>query len=299
MILRCERLGKRYGRRAVLADVSLEVRQGEVLGLLGPNGAGKSTLIKLMTGLIWPTSGRVLVHGHDVHGEHAQAMARLGAIIEWPAFLPELTARQNLAMLSGGYGADYRRRQEEIVALVGMTAHLDRRVSTYSTGMKQRLGIALALLPDSELVILDEPTNGLDPNGMVEMRELIRKFNRELGVTVLVSSHLLGEIEQICHRVAILHQGRLRCCESLEQLLARRASGWQLRCDAPAAAVERLRAAGREAAVADDGAVWLEGCDAAGAAAANRLLNEAGFQVWHLACRQPTLEEFFLSEVQG
>lgn len=299
MILRCENLGKRYGRREVLAGVDLEVCQGEVLGLLGPNGAGKSTLIKLMTGLIWPSSGRVLVHGHDVHSEHGQAMARLGAIIEWPAFILEMTARQNLAMLSGGHGPVYRRRLEEICALVGMGAHLDRRVGTYSTGMKQRLGIALALLPDSELVILDEPTNGLDPNGMVEMRELIRRFNRELGVTVLVSSHLLGEIEQVCHRVAILHHGRLRCCESLEQLLGRQASGWLLQCDTPAAAIDRLRGAGWEAVAGDDGAIWLGGCDAAGAAAANRLLNEAGFQVWHLARRQPTLEEFFLSEVQG
>lgn len=298
MILCCENLGKRYGRQEVLSGINLEVQRGEVLGLLGPNGAGKSTLIKLITGLIWPSSGRVSVHGYDVHSEHRQAMGRLGAIIEWPAFIPELTARHNLAMLSGGHGAAYRQKMADICATVGMIPHLDRRVGTFSTGMKQRLGIALALLPDSDLVILDEPTNGLDPSGIVEIRELIRTFNRDLGVTVLVSSHLLGEVEQVCHRVAILHRGHLLCCESLDVLLGRQSGGWLIQCDNPTAALERLHVAGWDAVDNANGGILIRGCAAEGAAAANRLLNEAGFKVWHLARQQPTLEEFFLNEVQ-
>ncbi|MEI3001148.1 MAG: ABC transporter ATP-binding protein [Victivallis sp.] len=198
MSVECFCLTKRYGRRVVLDDVSLEINDGGVTGLIGPNGAGKSTLIKLITGLIWPTEGFVLVDGFDAHREHTKAMRRIGAVIEWPAFIPDLSARANLDIFSGGHGRAYREKRAEILRFMELESVLDRKVGSFSTGMRQRLGITLALLPDSEFIILDEPTNGLDPAGIVEIRQIIREYNRQFGVSVMVSSHLLSEVEQIC-----------------------------------------------------------------------------------------------------
>ena len=207
MLIQTFSVTKRYGRKTVLEDVSFGLDTGEVVGLIGPNGAGKSTLIKLISGLIYPTSGKVMVNGYDVHSQHKIAFRNFGAIIEWPSFYADLTARQNLDLLSGGSGAAYQERLKDVISLVGMERHLNSKVNTFSTGMKQRLGIALALLPDSRVIILDEPTNGLDPGGIVEIREIIREFNRRYGTTVLVSSHLLGEIEQICDKIALIADG--------------------------------------------------------------------------------------------
>ena len=221
MSIECANLVKSYGRKEIIKDISVSIREGAITGLIGPNGAGKSTFIKLITGLVHPDSGTVLIDGYDSSFEHIRAMQHLGAVVEWSSFYPDLTARQNLMILSGGYGRKYRQKVEEVTGFLGVRDVLDRKTGTFSTGMKQRLGIALALLPDSKYIILDEPANGLDPAGIVEIRNLIRECREQAGVTVLVSSHLLGEMELICDDVIMIVDGELRASGELKKLLHR------------------------------------------------------------------------------
>ena len=303
MSVECFCLTKRYGRRAVLDDVSLEINDGGVTGLIGPNGAGKSTLIKLITGLIWPTEGFVLVDGFDAHREHTKAMRRIGAVIEWPAFIPDLFARANLDIFSGGHGRAYREKRAEILRFMELESVLDRKVGSFSTGMRQRLGITLALLPDSEFIILDEPTNGLDPAGIVEIRQIIREYNRQFGVSVMVSSHLLSEVEQICDHLILIDGGRLKAWGEIGELLDSRPR-LRLRTDRPESAAALLRRAVAGNALppcgienGPDGILLELGESCAGAV--NRLLVENGFNVTHLAVERQTLENFFLKETAG
>ena len=219
MILSCNNLSKRFGKKLAVNDASFDLESGDILGLIGPNGAGKSTLLKMIVGLIWPNSGSVKICGYDVYQQHRQAMANLGAIIEWPAFHDELTARTNLKILSGGHGKKYERKLEDIAEFIDIRDYLDQKVNSFSTGMKQRLGIALALLPNSKFIILDEPTNGLDPGGIIEIRSIIREYNRQFGTTILVTSHMLGEIENICSKVIIINKGRIISSGSMNELL--------------------------------------------------------------------------------
>lgn len=221
-IVKCSAVTKKYGRKIAVNNIDLDIQEHDIFGLLGPNGAGKSTLIKMMTGLIWPTSGAISIQGHDVCDNHLEAMKNIGAIIEWPSFIPYLTARQNLYILSGGAGKAFTKKMEEVVDFVNMKPNLDKKVEYFSTGMKQRLGIALALLPDSKFVILDEPTNGLDPNGIIEIRNILKDYNRQFGTTILLSSHLLNEVEQVCSKIAIIHNGQLVALGNIEDLLKNR-----------------------------------------------------------------------------
>ena len=219
MILTCNNLSKRFGRKLAVDNASFEVDSGDILGLIGPNGAGKTTLLKMIVGLIWPNSGSVNICGYDVYQQHRLAMANIGAIIEWPAFHDELTARTNLKILSGGRGKEYEDKLKQIADFIDIKDYLDLKVGCFSTGMKQRLGIALALLPDSRFIILDEPTNGLDPGGIIEIRSIIREYNRQFGTTILITSHMLGEIENICSKVVIINKGRIITSGSMAELL--------------------------------------------------------------------------------
>lgn len=219
MILSCNNLSKRFGKKIAVDNASFELNSGDILGLIGPNGAGKSTLLKMIVGLIWPNSGSVSICGYDVYQQHRQAMTNLGAVIEWPAFHDELTARTNLKILSGGCGEKYEQKLENIADFIDIKGYLDQKVGTFSTGMKQRLGIALALLPDSKFIILDEPTNGLDPGGIIEIRSIIREYNRLFGTTILITSHMLGEIENICSKVVIINEGKIIASGSMSELL--------------------------------------------------------------------------------
>ncbi len=207
-------LTKRYGDTLAVDGVDLLVHPGEVYGFLGPNGAGKTTTLRILTGLIAPTSGTVRVLGGSPG--QAQVLARTGSMIESPAFYPYLSGLDNLRLLAE-YAEVPRTRIAEVLALVDLTDRARDRFSTYSLGMKQRLGVAAALLKDPELVILDEPTNGLDPAGMRDMRRLIRELGAD-GRTVLLSSHLLGEVQQICDRVGIISEGRMVAEHAVEEL---------------------------------------------------------------------------------
>lgn len=294
MILDCKNLSKRFGGKYAVRDISLSLGEGSILGIIGPNGAGKSTLIKMITGLIWPDSGSATIHGFDVHRQHCQAMRLCGAIIEWPAFIPYLSAKRNLDILSGGHGKAYEAKLREITSFVDLDQRLNDKVEIFSTGMKQRLGIALALLPDSKFIILDEPTNGLDPGGIVEIRNIIRDYNRQFGVTVIITSHMLGEIQHICHEIALIRGGRIAAAGSLQELLHNDDRAMLL-CNDPRRAQSLLSASTlpiREIIVSGD--ELHVHIDSDCLADINSLLVNAGMQVSRLELRHKSLEDFFI-----
>jgi ABC-type multidrug transport system ATPase subunit len=208
-ILQTRQLGKRYGNRWAVKNLNLEVHRGDVFGFLGPNGAGKSTTIRMILSLIRPTLGETELFGYPLRTRRSDALQRVGGIVEKPDFYLYLSAYKNLQIIGALTGGAGRKKIMEVLDLVGLTHRAADRVKTYSHGMKQRLGIAQALLSDPELVILDEPTNGLDPQGMKEVRDLIVHLSRDKKKTVILSSHLLNEIELVANRMAIINNGEL------------------------------------------------------------------------------------------
>jgi ABC-type multidrug transport system ATPase subunit len=218
LVLEIEGLHKRFGNVVAVHDLSLHVPRGGVFGLLGPNGSGKTTTIGMLLGLIRPTSGSIRLFGKDVRDAHEPALRRIGAMVESPAFYPDLSGRANLRYFQGISPRAAGRSVDELLQLVGLSERAHSKFRTYSLGMKQRLGIAYALLGDPELVFLDEPTNGLDPAGMAEIRELIVQLAKG-GHTIVLSSHLLHEVEQVCDDVAILSRGRLIAQGKVQELV--------------------------------------------------------------------------------
>jgi ABC-2 type transport system ATP-binding protein len=199
---------KIFAGRTAVDDLSFTVPRGEIFGLLGHNGAGKSTAIGMMLGQVWPTSGEVKICGHDVQTNRRDALLPVGAIFETPVFYDYLSGARNLEILSTYTAPTSRARIREVVEWVGLTGREQSKVRTYSHGMRSRLALAQALLPKPELLILDEPSDGLDPEGIHEMRQTILRLQRELGLTILLSSHLLNEVEQLCTRIAVLQNGK-------------------------------------------------------------------------------------------
>jgi len=207
-VIQLRNVGKQFGRRWAVRDLDLAVPRGEIFGLLGHNGAGKSTTIGMMLGQVWPTTGELRICGHDITRNRAQALYRVGAIFETPVFYDYLSGWRNLEILSHYTAPTPPEHISKIVEWVGLTGREHDKVGKYSHGMRTRLALAQALLPDPELLILDEPSDGLDPEGIHEMRLTIQRLQRELGLTILLSSHLLNEVEQLCTRIAVLNQGR-------------------------------------------------------------------------------------------
>lgn len=282
-------LSKRYGS-GVLAvhDLDLRVRRGEVYGFLGPNGAGKSTTLKMLVGLIRPTGGSARVAGFEPGSP--SGLARTGALVENPAFYPYLSGRDNLRVIARYTGAAPG-KVDAALEEVDLIGRAKDRYGIYSQGMKQRLGVAAALLKEPDLLILDEPTNGFDPQGMVEMRDLIRRLGQG-NRTVLLSSHLLGEVEQICQRIGVIQEGRLVAEGTLGEL--RGESGLVVRAE-PAERARQLldQLLGAEAVTEVDGAFQLR-TSPERAADLNRRLVEAGIDVSELRPRERSLEEVFL-----
>jgi ABC-2 type transport system ATP-binding protein len=217
-VLVTEKLTRAYGDRLAVRGLDLDVHAGEVFGFLGPNGAGKTTTIRMCLGLVRPTSGRVLLLGRDVSRHGAEVLPRVGALIESPALYGYMSGVANLRCFADTLCGVPRGRIDEVLALVDLTERRRDRVSTYSMGMKQRLGLAVALLHDPDLLVLDEPANGLDPAGIVEMRSLLRRLAGQ-GKTIFLSSHVLAEVEQTCDRVAILNAGELVRVAPVQDLL--------------------------------------------------------------------------------
>ena len=234
-------VGKRYGKTAALDDLNLSVRPGEVFGFLGANGAGKTTFTRCAAGLIRPTSGEVLVGGHDVRKQRKAALSRLGIVPDQYELYPELTAPQHLRLfgrLRGLRGDALESRIHETMRIIGMEPNADKPASAFSHGMKQRTCIGIAILHKPALIILDEPTNGLDPRGAFELRQLIRGLASQ-GCAVFLNSHVLSEVEQVCDRVAILHKGRLIAVGTQDELRARLGGtgGTRIRLANPSAAL--------------------------------------------------------------
>ncbi|GAB4427033.1 MAG: ABC transporter ATP-binding protein [Chloroflexi bacterium OHK40] len=291
-----EDLTKRYGARLAVDGLTLRVERGEIFGLLGPNGAGKTTTIGMLLGLLRPSAGAARVLGHDVQRNPAAALRGVGAMIEAPALYPYLSGADNLRVLARAGGLPDSRIAASLAA-VELTARARDPARTYSQGMKQRLAIAGALLPDPELIILDEPTNGLDPAGTAEIRSLIRDLAAG-GRTVLLCSHQLHEVEQLCGRVAILKAGRLVAEGQVAELL-RRGQGLRVRVERDAARAAELAAAlPWVAGVERAGDLLLVDAPAGRAAELNAHLTSAGVLVAEIGARGGSLEEFFL-EVTG
>jgi ABC-2 type transport system ATP-binding protein len=293
-VVETRELGKRYGDAIVAVNqLTMRVRRGEVYGFLGPNGAGKTTTLRILLGLIRPTSGSARVLG-AAPGSPA-GLSRIGALVETPAFYPFLSGRDNLSVLARHAGVPSP-RIEVVLEEVELTGRAGDRFATYSLGMKQRLGVAAALLKDPELLILDEPTNGMDAAGMAEMRTFIRSLG-ENGRTVLLSSHLMGEVEQVCDRVGVIHGGRLVGEGTLDDLRGRAS----LRVLAePLDAAQRVVAgvSGVEhVAIVDDG--LRIAADPGSAAEINRALVESGVAVSELRLERASLEKIFLELTQG
>lgn len=255
-IISTSRLTKAFGKLVAVNDLNLEVMRGDVFGFLGPNGSGKTTTIRMLLGLIRPTAGRAILFGMDNADQLPAILQRIGAIVETPVFYPYLTGMDNLRVVAAASGLQSgkinQRRIDEVLELVELRKQEKLIYRKYSLGMKQRLGIAAALLTDPELVMLDEPTNGLDPAGMFEIRQLIRRL-AELGKTIFLSSHLLNEVQQVCNRVAILQKGNLikqgnvrELLRGSEQVLIRLRSAEETQ--AALAALRELR---------DQGATWI------------------------------------------
>jgi ABC-type multidrug transport system ATPase subunit len=294
LVIETRALTKRYGEAIVAVDdLALRVRRGEVYGFLGPNGAGKTTTLRMLLGLVRPTSGRVAVLGAPPGSP--QGLARIGAMVEAPAFYPYLSGRDNLRVLARHAGVT-EDRVEAVLEQVRLSDRAGDRSATYSMGMKQRLGVAAALLKDPELLILDEPTNGLDPAGMAEMREFVRSLG-EGGRTVVLSSHLMGEIEQVSDRVGVIRDGSLVAEGTVEELRGR--AGLRVRAEPLA---EAARLVGALPDVDDvtrvDGMLELT-VDTAHAPTINRMLVQAGIAVSELYPRTASLEEVFLELTTG
>jgi ABC-2 type transport system ATP-binding protein len=291
-------LTKRFGSRAAVDDVDLLVPRGSAFGYLGPNGAGKTTLIRLLLGLTRADSGTMSLLGIPVPGERRQALARVGAIVDEPRFHGHLTGRENLRMLAAARGGGAERQIVPALDRTGLTERADDRVSAYSMGMRQRLGLASCLLADPQLLILDEPMNGLDPAGMHEMREMIRGLVDE-GRTVVLSSHLLDEVERTCDAVAIVDHGRVIRQGPIHELTTVSGGSLEVQCSDPAAAARALaqtRFEAGTAAGADGLTVTLaDGTAREQTAEVNRRLVEAGIAVYGLHQAHASLEDWFLS----
>jgi ABC-2 type transport system ATP-binding protein len=297
-------LTKRFGERVAVDNVDLLVPRGSAFGYLGPNGAGKTTLIRMLLGLTRATTGTMRVLGRPVPAERAAALAGVGAIVEEPRFHRYLTGRENLAVIAAAREREAHGRIAGALARVGLIGRADERVSTYSLGMRQRLGVARALLGDPELLILDEPTNGLDPAGIHEFRGMIHGFVAE-GRTVLLSSHLLDEVEKICDAVAIVDHGRVVMQGSLAELRGGRetvligsSDGVQVQAllvTHPAVRSAAKTPEGIRVTLRPDFPLTAE--DAA--ADVNRFLVEAGLAVHRLEPARTSLEERFLEITSG
>jgi ABC-2 type transport system ATP-binding protein len=292
-------LSKTYGRRGVRAvrDVSLSVAPGEVYGFLGPNGAGKSTTIRMMLGLIAPTGGEVRLFGQDLRAD-GSVLKRVGSLVDGGAFYPFLSGRRNLEVVAKTHGGDPQRgagaRIDALLDQVGLAKDANRKVKGYSTGMRQRLGVAAALLHDPDVVILDEPVNGLDAAGIQEMRALIRGLAADRGKTVFLSSHLLHEVQQVCDRVAIISKGEIVREAGIHELLRGEAG---LRVEAVPLEIAEAALAARWAVERQDGALLVRATRDDAPDVARRLIG-AGADLFGLSVEQRNLEEVFLSITQ-
>jgi len=293
-IIETRNLSFAIGKTQILSDVSLSVPQGSIYGFLGPNGAGKTTLIRILLNLFSAGNDKVFLFGKDVTRNRVEVLKKIGRFVEQPSLYGHLTGAENLAITQTYYGVESS-KVEEALALVGMTEFANRKVKAYSLGMRQRIAIAQALIHDPELLILDEPTNGLDPNGIKEIRELLVSLNKDHGKTIFVSSHLLSEIEKMCTHVGVIHHGRVLYQGVIDKLPKNADNQLEIKVRDPERALKLLTAQGMEALHNYNSTLTLHVDSEQQIAAINRHLVEQGIDVFSLTLHQNNLEDIFIS----
>lgn len=297
VILRTIGLTKHFGELHAVNSLDLEVRRGEVFGFLGPNGAGKSTTVGMILGLIAPTAGRVELFGKELDGNRWAALRRVGAIVEEPAFYPYLSGRDNLRVIAMAVGGIAESKINEVLERVGLLTRARDRYASYSMGMKQRLGIASTLVKDPELIILDEPANGLDPAGTKEVRQLIPQLAHE-SRAVFLCSHQLHEVEQVCSRVGIIKQGTLIASAPVRELLAK-GQAFQVRVEDPSPAAAILSDLPWIRSVKREGDYLVVDAARDSGSRISRALAEHGIFVSELVNHSSSLEDVFLQLTGG
>ena len=296
-VLQTEGLSKTFGTFQAVRDLNLQVQEGDLYGFLGGNGSGKTTTMRMILRLIRPTAGRVQLFGKDVQANFIEVMQQVGSLVELPAYYPYLSAVKNLEILRLASGGVAPSRIAEVLDLVGLAPRMNDRVGTYSQGMRQRLGIAMAFLAKPRLVFLDEPTNGLDPHGINQVRHVIKDMNKRDGVTFVISSHLLHEIELTCNRVGMIKAGKLILQDKLDAVIARTVDGLHIGCDKKDVAIKLLQSKEWITKVQEEETELIRiSCPKERFAEVNALLAANGVTVSELTPARQTLEEFFLSQ---
>ncbi|WNR42358.1 ABC transporter ATP-binding protein [Paenibacillus roseipurpureus] len=308
VVLSVNNLKKSIKNKEIIKGISFDVYAGEIFGFLGPNGSGKTTTIRMLVDLIRPTEGTIHICGHDVHKEHNQAMSKVGCIVENPELYSYLTGWENLEHFARMLPDVDEKRIQEVVDIVAMDGRIHDKVRTYSLGMRQRLGIAQALLGRPSLLILDEPTNGLDPQGIKEMREFIQRLAAE-GLSLFVSSHLLSELQQMCHRVAIISHGEVIKVGAVDELIAQ--GGKVVWTVSPGDEMIPILQTSEHVAAYQDVAIesqtnlpstvkqFSTQMNQADIPKLSRILFEKGISIYAVEIKNPTLEDLFLQLTEG
>ncbi|MEK5068429.1 ABC transporter ATP-binding protein [Sporosarcina sp. FSL K6-1508] len=291
-IIETNKLTKNFGSRKVVDHVDLQVKKGEIYGFLGPNGAGKTTTIRMLLGLARPTKGSIHIFGKDVRTEKLAILKKVGSLVEYPSYYGHLTAYENLEAMRILLDVP-KSRIDEVLSIVHLTNDATRPVKGFSLGMKQRLGIATALLGNPELLILDEPTNGLDPSGIIEIRELIKSMPKEHGITIVVSSHLLSEIDQMATQVGIISKGQMIFQDSILKLRAQSTSKIKLTVNDAEAAWKTLLTQGYTSAP-DHNNLFIENAVDNNVAEIVKILVQNDYSVFRVEEERKSLEEIFL-----
>jgi ABC-2 type transport system ATP-binding protein len=294
-LLEVKKINKSFGKKQVLHNVSFTINEGEILGFIGPNGAGKTTTIKLILGLQSIDSGEVIINGYDVKKEFNKAMTSVGAIVESPDLYMYLTGRQNLKLIANYYKGIKEEDINKIIKLVGLEKRIDDKVSKYSLGMRQRLGIAAALLPKPNVLILDEPTNGLDPEGIKEMRELLVKLAKEDKIAILISSHNLSELESFVTNTCIIQNGKVIKSTSVKELKKLNETTFKIDLNTSKGISKLL---GKKVKIIDDDSieVYVEKDEITGIITK---LIENKYKIYQVVMEEMTLEDAFISVTGG
>lgn len=296
MIIQTEGLTKKYRGRAAVNELNLEITQGDIYGFLGPNGAGKTTTIRMLLGLIQPTSGAIRIFGRDLKKDKLEILRRIGSLVEYPSYYGHLNALDNLEAIRRIIDAP-KSRIDEVLEIVSLRNESRRPVKGFSLGMKQRLGIAASLLGSPDLLILDEPTNGLDPTGIHEIRELIKSMPQQYGITVLVSSHLLGEVEQMANTVGIIREGELVFQDTIENLKLQSSHDIELIVSEPDSALWLARDLIGATGSLREGILTFPGMEDPKIAVLVKRLVENGHDIYRVEQKKKSLENIFMEVI--
>ncbi|MCY9549271.1 ABC transporter ATP-binding protein [Lysinibacillus xylanilyticus] len=296
-IVQTEKLSKSFGKEQAVSNINLKIRKGEIYGFLGPNGAGKTTTIRMLLGLMKPSSGTIKIFQKDLKKERINILAKVGSLVENPSYYPHLTAYENLEALRKILGVP-KSRIDEVLEIVRLKDAADKKVKGFSLGMKQRLGIAASLLHNPELLILDEPTNGLDPSGIIEIRNLIKRLPEEYGMTIIISSHLLSEIDQMATQVGIVTKGKMIFQDSIEAMRRFAQPKVVIKVSDSEKGWRSLVANGIKAEHKDD-LIFFDECSDEKVAHIVQILVQEGVSVYRVEEEKRSLEEIFLQMTTG